>query len=121
MTKTRFLTALLVAVLTVCGACSKSENHKAQRPAPLPPDSQGTVEQLVGTSWRADEFEVTFNEPPNCLIKGGSIEEMAPEGIDGEYTLADGILEVTAMDETYFALWHGDRLVVDGEDAVPLQ
>jgi len=86
---------------------------------PLSPEERGTVDELIGTTWRVEDYTVTFLEPPVCRVKGGDIEEIAPDGVKGHYALEDGILEVSAMDETRQAHWYGDRLAVDGVDAVP--
>jgi len=106
------LLAALAAGLTAC-----TGTQKDSRPAPLemsPQEEQKAAQALVGTTWRVEEFTITFKNPPEVFIKGGPLAESEPNGVTGEYTFEKGIVEVTASDETRAGTWDGVNLVVDG-------
>lgn len=70
--------------------------------------------QLIGTTWRFGEIHATFVDARTLWLKGGSVAEIAEEGISANYTFKDGIIEFKVMGETRFGAWNGDILVLDG-------
>jgi len=81
-----------------------------QRPE-VPPDADNS---LSGTVWRFEEFTVSFKDQPDMHVKGGPIDDVDLEGVDGFYTLKDGRIEVSALEQTKVGLWDGEKLVIDG-------
>jgi len=76
--------------------------------------------QLVGTAWQVGDFHFTFVDASTVKIKGGALTTVAPDGLDGSYTYADGEIEVSAMGQTRTGTWDGETLEVDGTEAVLL-
>jgi len=121
---TYLVRAVFCAALAVCLAGCTAKGPTG--PAPGSPDymsaeeAQQAAEALVGTTWLAGDFTVTFHEPPEILIEGGPLQETDPEGIIGHYTFENGLVTVTAQGETRTGSWDGERLIVDGLQAKPL-
>lgn len=70
--------------------------------------------QLVGTSWVFGEITITFKSGTTAFVQGGRVATLAPEGVDGHYTLADGKISLDVMGETMSGTWDGESLVIDG-------
>ena len=106
------LPTLLAVTLAACGlyACSDAEDSPAI-------STPGTAESLVGTTWRLEDYTITFHEPPEIHVAGGKIDEDHPEGVVGEYSVENGIIDISALDQGRSGTWDGQRLVIDGEKA----
>lgn len=96
----------LIVVMTACGPGAP--------PAPL---EKGDPEDLVGTTWKAGEFEATFKEDGEMLLYVESQKEEYPEGVEGRWKVEDGIFEAQALDQIRTGTWDGVNLVVDGVSA----
>ena len=70
--------------------------------------------QLIGTTWRFGDIHATFIDARTLWLKGGSIAEIAEEGISVKYTFTDGIIEFNVMGTNRFGAWNGEILVLDG-------
>jgi len=77
--------------------------------------------ELVGTKWNVGEYEVEFKNNTTVLVKGGQINDLAPEGVEGAYTLEDGRIEVEVLGETRVGTWDGEKLVVDGAEGTKIE
>jgi len=145
----KMLTLLLViAVFAAVAACSKPAEQQKQ-PAPVPPapvnkpapapaapapaapaatapatapaapaaPAASADSPLVGTNWVLDDYKVTFKDATTFSLKIGQM----PQGIDGTYTLKDGVLEIKAMGMTKKGTFDGTKLTVDGKEATRQQ
>lgn len=54
-------------------------------------------------------------------LKGGALESFAPDGMEVDYKVTDGVVEVELMGTTYAGTWNGAKLVVDGTEAIKQQ
>jgi len=77
-----------------------------------------TVDGLVGTKWKYDDIELTFKDDKKVALKGGPLAALAPDGLDADYTLKDGVFEVSVMGQTYSGTYADGKLTVDGTEAV---
>jgi len=84
-------------------------------------DAGDTAKALIGTKWTIGEYEATFKDDKKVTLKGGALKLMAPNGLDADYTLVDGVLTVSAMGQKKEGTWDGTKLVVDGAEGVKLQ
>lgn len=84
--------------------------------APAAPTASGDS-PLVGTNWVLDDYKVTFKDATTFSLKIGQM----PQGIDGTYTLKDGVLEIKAMGMTKKGTFDGTKLTVDGKEATRQQ
>jgi hypothetical protein len=80
-----------------------------------------TVDGLVGTKWKYDEIELTFKEGNKVALKGGPLAALAPDGLVEDYTIEDGVFEVSVMGQTYSGTYADGKLTVDGTEAVKQQ
>ena len=132
---------LMLSVIVAIGACSNDDGDAGssagttpgQRSVPAPTGASGSATKsatdgapmmaadLVGTVWVYDGMTITFMDDSKLLLKGGVVEDVAPEGLDGTYTLKDGIIEVSALDITKSGTFDGKTMVVDGKTAVLMQ
>lgn len=139
----KFLACLLMlSVVVAIGACSKEDGDTdsptrtapGQRDVPGPTGASGaataatgagpmTAEDLVGTVWAYDGMTITFTDDSKLLLKGGVVDDVAPEGLEGTYTLENGIIEVSAhtVGITKSGTFDGTTMVVDGKTAVLMQ
>ncbi|NIA14617.1 MAG: hypothetical protein GWP08_11105 [Nitrospiraceae bacterium] len=135
----KFLACLLIlSVVVAIGACSKPDSDAgspaaAQRSVPAPTGASTPATKpatdaapmaaadLVGTVWSYDGMTITFKDDSNLLLKGGVVDGVAPEGLEGTYSLKDGIIEVNAMNITKTGTFDGKTMVVDGKPAVLMQ
>lgn len=79
--------------------------------APLP----ATAEGLVGSSWQLDEITLEFGAPPALTVSGKALPFGKP--VKGEFSVRDGIIEITAFGRARAGTWDGRALVIDGIDA----
>ena len=126
---------VIFAVAVGLTACSKrKEEPKAPAPATAPapavapaptvaPAAGSTAQTptLAGTTWLYDGITVVFRDETALLLKGGMITELAPNGLEGTYTLENGVMKAQVMDQTVSGTFDGASLVVDGKPAVRQQ
>jgi len=86
----------------------------ASASAPVDP----LLQKLIGTTWMVGDFQATFQDAKTVLVKGGDLAALYPNGYPATYTFENGTLEVTVMDQKTAATWDGEKLVVDGVEAV---
>jgi hypothetical protein len=91
---------------------SGAQSGEAAKPAATTADP--LLEKLIGTSWQLGDFLVTFQDSGNVVIKGKPVEQIAPSGLPGKYSLNNGIIEISAMGQSKSGTWDGEKLVVDG-------
>jgi hypothetical protein len=120
----KFMSCLLIVALCVITAgCTKPvEAPEAGQAVPSLPAKAGTAEQLVGSDWIIGDMVVSFKDTQTLSVKGGAVEEMAPNGVEGTYSIKNGAVEVLVeiMGEQHVrrGTWDGERLIVDGTPAL---
>ncbi len=119
----KFVYCLLVAALcAITAGCGSPVEAPDTSLTTLPPATAGTVEQLIGTDWIVGDMVVSFKDAGSLVVRGGVVDEMAPDGVQGSYTVTNGNVEVLVeiMGEQHVrrGTWDGERLVVDGTPAI---
>jgi hypothetical protein len=108
-------------------AKTEEEKRAAKKGEPAPAEEKveeaaaPVMDGLVGSKWTYEEIELTFKEGNKVHLKGGPLAALAPDGTDADYTLKDGAIEVSVMGETYSGTFDGEKLIVDGTEAVKAQ
>lgn len=94
----------------------------AETPAEMKTEEAApTVDGLVGTKWTYDEINLEFREGNKVFLKGGPLAALAPDGTEADYTLDGEKFEVNVLGETYTGTFDGEKLTVDGKEAVMQQ
>ena len=107
-----------LAIVAVATGCGTADDDAPQLDEDWEP---GTEEQLIGTVWRLEEFHLTFQEPPDVVIRGEIIEQEGYDEVTGVYTVdEDGIIRVSALNESRVGTWDGENLIIDGITGEPL-
>ncbi|MBI4556723.1 MAG: hypothetical protein HY706_04000 [Candidatus Hydrogenedentes bacterium] len=70
---------------------------------------------LLNTTWKIDEYVITFKNAPVIHIKGGILGDT---GMEGTYKFENGVVEVSALGQTKTGTWNGGKLVIDGVDGI---
>ena len=108
------LLILTITLVLIVGACSKaSDDDKLITP--------GTAEQLAGTKWLIGDWTVTFKDETTFLLETEAIEEDFPNGVEGTFSVENGIVEAKALDQTRRGIWNGKDLSVDGASGKKIQ
>ena len=81
-------------------------------PSPEPASGPATAEALHGTGWYLDDFFVMFEAPDKVKLMTIRVDVVTTVG--GTYTVKDGIIEVTVLQQIRAGTWDGSRLVIDG-------
>lgn len=74
-------------------------------------DAVAAGTSIAGTTWKIDQYEVTFNEEPSMKVK------MGPASLDGSYKLDGNKIELTALTYKFNGTWDGADLIIDGAKA----
>jgi hypothetical protein len=90
----------------------------AEESAEAAPAAEEGGTGLVGTKWKLDEYVIEFQDDTQVLVKGGQIATLMPDGATGEYKIEDGKFSVSILGMTKSGTWDGDKLVVDGVEAI---
>lgn len=99
-------TGLLVSILAA--GCGGRGNRLAT------PKNPGTMEDLVGTTWTDPSTSIRYG-----FINEEEVEMSSPvvnEPTYGEFTLSDGIVEMSVGFRTLIGTWDGTRLVIEGAE-----
>ena len=98
----------------------------AEAPAETPDESAEAQPEaaeggtgLTGTKWQMGDYVIEFQDESNVLVKGGQIATLMPDGAMGEYKVEDGKFSVNILGMTRSGTWDGEKLIVDGTEAVP--
>lgn len=101
----------LIPLLAAVG-CAPTEEE-----APLvPPATPGAAEDLAGTTWEVEGYVLAFEDPPDVHISGEAVP--FPGGVDGEFSVENGIIRVGALGRYERGTWDGTVLVFEGMEAV---
>ena len=128
------LTLTLAMLMAGCGGKDAAPpvpvepipSPKAAEPAPTPVEAPAAVvsdplqQKLIGTSWKLSDFEITFKDANKIWLKGGPLRDLAPAGLDAQYTYKDGTVEIVAMGQTKTGTWDGEQLMIEGLAATKL-
>jgi len=72
---------------------------------------------LRDSTWEVGGFELQFGEAPQVHVSGDAVP--IPGGVDGFYTIdTEGVVEVRALGQAKSGVWDGERLMVDGAEAL---
>ena len=114
---TRIFAGLIAAaMIALLGACGVDEQDAG------PPEdfTPGSIDELVNTEWRFEEFELAFQDPPEVIVRGEPIRaEFGLDDVTGEYAVDDsGFVEITVeigdLNEIRMGTWDGEQLIIDG-------
>ena len=112
----------LIAVLTVVWACSPVANEETETEmdaqAAIDPSDAGSVDELIGTKWAIDDFVLEFREGGEVHVSGDGVP--IPGGVLGEYSVTEGVVEVSAAGQTHRGIWDGERLEMSGFEGEPV-
>lgn len=86
----------------------------ADAAAAVPGELDATHAKLIGTSWMVGDVEANFTDKDSVMLKGGIVATLAPDGLEADYTFADGKVELNAAGNTKSGTWDGTALVIDG-------
>ena len=121
MLRFALLSLSLILCAVILGGCEKEEEAAFVIKLPeVTVDEAGLAglpaehAALVGTTWIVGEYTARFLGPDKVYIGGKPLAEIAPEGLEADYTYKDGRLEISAADKVKTGTWDGDKLVVDG-------
>ncbi len=111
---------LLGSCVLLGGGCGEKVNlEQADRVEEVkPPATAGSLESLVGTSWRFDDLGmiVRFSDPPTCSL---SNPENPGESGPAYWGYRDnGVISVSFLGTTKAGTWDGTKVVLSGETGV---
>ena len=113
----------LIGLVLMIGAAGFLGCEKARAPIVFPEVTATEAElaelpethrALVGTTWVVGDFQARFLDGDTVFIAGTPLAEIAPAGMEAPYTIADGVIEVSAAGETKAGTWDGETLMMDG-------
>ncbi|MCF6284982.1 MAG: hypothetical protein L3K26_07315 [Candidatus Hydrogenedentes bacterium] len=103
----------------------KAEHAHDEAAAAKPAEGSDTADHaammkggLKGTTWDYQGIVLSFKEGNKVFLKGGPLAALAPDGTEADYTLKDGVFEVSVLGQTYSGTYADGTLTVDGTEAV---
>lgn len=122
------LAGIFIVAMAGCGGPKQPPAAPPAAEAPAEPAGESAEAEpaaaeggtgLAGTTWKMDDYVVEFQDESQVLVKGGQIAQLMPDGASGEYKVEDGKFSISILGMTKSGTWDGEKLVVDGTEAVP--
>ena len=76
--------------------------------------------KLVGTAWKAKDFEARFLNAHQIHVRGPQTEPYAPGGITAKYSYSGGSIELNILGKPFACVWDGTALTINGMPAEAL-
>jgi hypothetical protein len=89
-------------------------------PAALPEGLPRLHGELIGTAWTFSDIRLKFLDVSTCLVVGGRVATLAPEGVNAPYTFDEGTVSLSVMGEQMTGTWDGEKLVIAGNPGEPI-
>jgi hypothetical protein len=103
---------LMTLPMLLAAALTNGCGQKEEKPPLVPPENPGTAEELAGTTWEVEGYVLAFEEPPEVHISGEAVP--FPGGVDGSFSVENGIIRVGALGRSHEGTWDGVNLVFEG-------
>lgn len=87
-----------IVLVTACAACREEVIHTVPT-------------ELLGTTWKFDDFYISFVSESAINFHGEDAQDIFGEGT---YSIIEGFIEVTMDERVRAGSWNGERLIIDG-------